>query len=271
MTTVTAAARFSVDGVDLSTLAYVVRAVTGVDEIGPLRGEDAAYSGLPGSQFMGKLRDSRNFALQLTVLATDANGAVTGTSQAQARTNIDALYTILGLGGQRTVSRTLPNGVRTCLAEVTRTTLNPDAAWDTFYSLTAEFRMADPFWYGTALVSGSTPISSNNQTFSITNPGTAPGYRVSFDITGPITGPRVTNTTTGANWEFTGGTVGSGTHLIVDAYAFSATNAGTDVSGLIAHGGAVPFMTVVPGTNSMIVSSTTSGGSIVTTLRPAYW
>ena len=108
-------------------------------------------------------------------------------------------------------------------------------------------------------------------TLNITNPGTVTAEKLTIDFLGPIASPTITNTTNGTS--VTINTTVAGTkHLLVDTGAYTALNDGTNVIGSVTHSGAVPFLTLKPGANTLQVSGAACTGSTLVTVSfaPAY-
>jgi hypothetical protein len=264
--------RWTFGGLDLSSYAYLVRKVTGADDFPALRGEDPSFAGLPGRLSLGKLEDARRLALALYVFPKDASGAlVEPTAVRQARANLDALYAILGKGGQQALVRVLPDATsRTAQAEVVAVSDFSDEASGLVLGLVADFWLADPYFYG-ADVTDERAIPSSPTAFTLTNPGTVRGHRVRITFTGPITNPRVTQVTTGIWVQYTGAVL-SGDNLVIDCEAFTALNDGVNAIGAITHSGAYEFFRVEAGANALSVTGSAMDGNtrLETTIRPAY-
>jgi phage-related protein len=265
--------RWAFGGQDFSNYAYAVRKVTGADEFPKLRGEDPPFAGLPGRLSLGKLDDARRLALALYVFPMNAAGAlVEPTAVRQARANLEALYAILGKGGQQALVRILPDAsTRTAQAEVMAVDDFTDEVSGLVLGIVADFFLADPYFYGADVVDTSRAIPSSPTTFSLTNPGNVRTHRVQLDFLGPITNPRMTQSTTGIYVQFTGA-VASTKHLIVDSEAFTALNDAANVIGSISHAGAFEFFRVEPGANALSVtgSGLSAATRLDTTFRPAY-
>lgn len=272
MTTLGFVERYTFDGYDLADYATGVHAVDGVDDFPTLRGDSPPKSGLPGRTALGGLLDSREIQLSLYVSPWDPAGAVPADQRVGMRTNLDALYAILDPHrGQKLLTRRMPDAtVRSASAQVRAVMEFPTKARQRLKFLVATFELADPYWYGaTTTGPGSTATPASPTAFSFTNPGKVRAHRLLIDFTGPITNPRLTNLTTGAWVQFTG-VVASTKHLLIDAYAFTATNDGANVEGLITQGSTVPFMDLAPGVNSMQVTASSPGGSVLVTAYPAF-
>lgn len=264
MTTLALPERITFNGFDLASYATLVANLAGWDEFPSLRGEDIALTGLHGRQFLEKLFDSKRPALGLFVSSLTAAGGAPANNRIQARANLDALYAILAPRSQGPLVRRMPDAsLRTALAEVDSVAQVVDNVGGEIFGLMATFDLADPFFYGDPVTPAALSLNALTKTFSIVNPGSAPKLRkIRFDLTGPCTGLRITNDTTGA-WLAYAPAVASTKHLIINAYDFSGTNDGLDVNGAILHAGNTrAFMELAPGTNNFTVTCTLTGGSL---------
>lgn len=271
MTTITSAEQWTFAGIDLSSYATFVTQVQGADELPPLRGSDAPYTGVPGRLPVPKLFDGRTVSLALIVTATDAGGGITGTGRQQARANMDALKTVLGVRGTNALTRKMPDGTtRTAQAECIAVSSVQDPSGGEVFQLLAEFFLADPFFYGANVVDSARSFAASPLNYSLTLPGSIRTHRVTFDLLGATNGPiTITNNTTGTSVTFNPNVPG-GQHLVIDSDAFTALLAGASVIGSLSHSGAVPFFWFNPGVNAITITASAAGGSVTTTLKVPY-
>jgi len=272
MTTIALAPdRWTFDGTDLSSYAFMVRSVDGGEDLPELRGDDIAVPNLPGRLYAPKLADRRRFALALHVTPMNASGTLTEPTQArQAQANLDALRLLFGRPGRRSLVHTLPDGSsRTAQAEVVRfQSVTPQAgrhAW----AAVVDFQLADPYFYGSAVVDSARSTAASPTDFAFVNPGTVRTNGIVLDFVGPISNPRVTNQTNGLYVECLV-TVASATHLIIDCAKFTAENDGLTAIGSIRHSGDFRWLILEPGSNSLRVTSTSPGGTLTTTATAPY-
>lgn len=262
--------RYLFDGFDLSTFAVTQTRTQGADNHPALRGENPPWAGIPGSQSLEQLPGSRIVSLDMFVHGMNANGTVGAAMRTQARTNLDALQAVLARGGNRPLIRVMPDGTgRQAYARVWNVQEIDGRLNNALFALKVDFYLADPYFYTNTSITGPTSLSSGSVLFSLGHSGTVRGHHILFDIAGPVTDPRITNLTTGTWVQFTG-SVPSGQRLYIDSEHFSAFLAGTNVVGSITHDGGVPFMWLVPGSNSMQVTSTAFGGTLTTTFAPPF-
>lgn len=262
-------------GFPFNTHAVHVRSIVGPDALPVLRGENAAYAGLPGRRRLGKLEDERRIALGLWVTSLDADGDLTApTNREQARSNLDALKAVLGVRhAAQSLQRTMPDGsVRTALAECVAIDQIEDPASGEVYALVADFLLADPFMYGPDVVVVQA-IGGSPTDFDLVSPGNRRGSSLLIDFTGPISNPRLANLTIdpgGDHYVELLVAVASGDHAIIDVARFLAENDGVNAIGSIRHSGSLPFLEIDPGTNSLRVTSSSPGGSVELTYSPPY-
>lgn len=272
MTTLGLGEQLTFGGVDLASYATLVTNLQGFDEFPGIRGENAPITGLAGRQFLEKLYDERRPAAGLIVTGLSTAGVAPGNDRTGARANLDALYAVLAPQSRpQTLTRKMPDAsVRSALASVASVSNFTNKVNGRVFALLVTFDMPDPFFYGAAVVDSARSIAASPTSFTLTNPGSAPGcYRLAFDFAGPIANPRVTNQDTGTTVAVLT-TVATGSHLVIDCYAFTALLDGANVEGLLTYSGAVPFLTVAPGANHLVVSADTLGGTLTTQLYPAF-
>lgn len=261
-------------GVDLSTYATLVRSTDGVDELPPLRGDNRLVPSIAGRRFAGKRHDERRMSLALWVNSLDAAGTLSeSTSPKQTRKNLDALYAIFGQRTTGSLVRVMPDASeRTAQAEVVSTTNIQDEWGGDAIGLVVDFLLPDPFLYGTA-VAPSQAIAASPTNYTITNAGSVATHRLLLTFTGPISNPKLLNLTIDS-----GGlyyveclvTVAPATTLVIDCEDFTAYNNGVNAIGSLQHSGSFEFMRLEPGANSMRVTSTAPGGSLVVAYAPPY-
>lgn len=275
MTVLALGERWSFAGLELSTYATMIRSIAGADDMPPLRGEDAAYTGLPGRRALPKVEDSRRIALGLWTTSSDAAGGLTSpTAREQARANLDDLKELLGRRHVRgSLVRHMPDGsTRSALAECVAIDNVVDPYDRELFGLVADFLLADPYLYGVDVIETSA-IAASPTDVVLTSPGNRRGHRLLIDFTGPISNPRVANLSidpAGDHYVELLVAVGAGLHAIVDVAAFTAENDGVNAIGSVRHSGALPFLEVDPGANTLRVTSMAPGGSVDFTFSPPY-
>jgi hypothetical protein len=263
--------RWTYDSTDLSSYTVLVRETGDAEDFAALRGDDIAVPNLPGRRWASKLPDSRRFSLALYITDMNASGTWDETTgQRQAQVNLDALRTLFARPGQRSLVHTMPNAsTRTAQAEVVSFQVTESKGDRIAFLAVVDFQLADPFFYGANVVDAAHAINSSPHDITFVHPGTARTNRVTFDFTGPISNPRVTQTSTGIYVECLV-TVASSKHLIIDCAAFTATNDGALAIGSIRHSGDFRWMLIEPGSQTLRVTSTAPGGTLTTTAATPY-
>lgn len=274
MTTLALPERWRFRGVDLSTYAVLVRQVDGVDEAPPLRGENLVVPAITGRRFARKRADQRRLSLALWVQSMNADGGLTAaTNERQVRANLDALWAVFADRTAAALVRVMPDGSeRTATAEVVDVGNIEDEFAKQAVGLVVDFLLPDPWFYGAAATS-SQAIAGSPTNFSVTNPGTVATHRVIATVTGPIANPRLANLSIDAGGAFYVEalvTVAAGKQLVIDGGAWTATNDGANAIGSVRHSGAFEFFRLLPGANSLRVTSTSPGGSVELAYSPPY-
>jgi len=263
--------RWTFDGTDLSSYALILSGSPDTEDLPGLRGEDVAVPYLPGRRWAAKLPDSRR--LSLAVLVTDqavGGGLSLPDGRQQFQANLDGLRQALAKPGRRSLVHVLPDGSsRTAQAECLGLQVADWFGAREGVIAVAEFMLADPHFYGTALVDSARSIPSSPTAFSLTNAGSDRTNRIVLDFLGPIANPRFTNATNGLYVEALV-TVASGKHLLIDAEHFTATNDGLNAIGSVRHSGDFRWMILEPGANSISVTATSPGGSLTTTAQTPF-
>jgi len=261
-------------GTDLSTYAVLVRQVDGVDELPELRGENRVVPSIHGRRFARKRMDQRRLTLALWVQSMNEAGTLTESTNArQARANLDALQALFGDRTAGALVRVMPDGSeRTATAEVVAVGNIEDEFGHELYGITVDFLLPDPLFYGVpATVTQAIAASPTN--FSLVNAGSASTHRAVLTFTGPIVNPRLSNLTIDAGAGFFVEalvTVAAAKLLVIDCSTWTATNDGVNAIGSIRHSGAFEFFRLEPGSNSLRVTATSSGGSLAIDYAPPY-
>jgi hypothetical protein len=263
--------RWTFDSTDLSTYAVLVRDIGDAEDLPALRGDDVAVPYLPGRIWTPKLPDSKRLSLALLIRDEDAAGALTEpTPQRQAQVNLDALRTLFARPGRRSLVHILPDGTsRTAEAECVSFQVSESRGRRQAFLAVVDFLLADPFFYGADVVDAARSIPASPTDFTFIHPGTVRTNKVTFDFTGPIANPRITQQTTGIYVECLV-TVGAGLHLVIDCERFTATNDGLNAVGSIRHSGDFRWMLIEPGSQTLRVTATSPGGTLTTTAAAPY-
>jgi len=135
-----------------------------------------------------------------------------------------------------------------------------------------EFLLADPLFYGTQSTTSGIAIGSPT---TITNPGheVAAHYGVEVDLIGPLTNPRLTNSTPNPDvWVQYTGTISSGVTVRLNVTDFSATRLSDSANVIagISHSGARHWMGLLPGANSLTLTASAGSGTATVRYYPPY-
>ena len=273
--TATTEETWTVDGTLLNTYAWNIRTLSERSGLPPVRGENETIPYRPGRLWVPKLYDQRTVPLQMWIVGCDADGALptAHSRRAQLNANEDALLRVFGVR-HRLLDivrvKAMPAGLLTHAGQAECSgTMSPSMmAGGTRATLTVDLLMPDPFWYADEITETITSAG-----LTVTHPGSAPSLDMAIDLVGPLTNPRLRNTTTGVEVRY-GGTIGSGQTVTLDTANFTAVRGTDNVIGNIRHVGAPQWMTLLPDDNIFTLDNWQGGavgaGSAVLTYRPPY-
>lgn len=257
-------------GYNFSTYAALVESVLGADVMPSPRGSDWARAGQHGQFYLEKPYDARKITLLIWVLPRDASNGITGTDRAQARANLDALYTIFGMSGQQALTRTMPDGsVRQVLAKAYVSNINDPVSGE-LLGLTVDFICADPFWYSALTAGSTTTVNTSPKALTVNNAGSFITNHFQWHLVGTFTNPRIDNQTNGEFLALSPLVMAAAKILDIDCYAGTVVYDGTDVSALLTHGGSRNLMDLNPGNNTISVTTAVTGGTIRPSIASAW-
>jgi hypothetical protein len=249
------------NSVNLTTLAYKVKALGAPEQIPEKRGENIVVPHKTGRVYVQKFYNERELDLSMFVQSTSVSSMTRSATNLLA--NLDALKKAFGAPGYHILKRKFKTGeVRWTYAEVVDK-LEFEGEGPDHYIFVARLRIWDPWWYAESGVTiGPTTITTSPQSISVTNSGTYQVERAIIKITGAITNPRL-NIASGVYCEWIG-TVPSGSILWIDCASHYAPLDGADKTGLIAHVGSVWWLPIATGVNTLTVTGTSISGATVT-------
>jgi|SRR5215472_6459871 len=285
---------FTVNGVSLSTYAYNIQTLAGREQTPPIVGDNIRVPYRNGRIWKQKTFDQRTIVLAMYVRGCDVNGVVPATrtlERATFNSNLRMLKRLFApRGSQLIVTRTLQfltgTETHTGLADA----YNPSSGgftagggglgtnqWDlvpvsiTYGTFSIDLVFADPWWYGASVAPVITSAGG-----TINNIGDVEHDHPVIRFNGPLTNPMLTNLTPNpdvAVWY--SGTIASGAYVQLDANAYTAvTNTGASVIGNVFHTGALKWMVLEPGNNSMTLTNQAGGavgsGNATVTYAPPY-
>jgi hypothetical protein len=263
--TLTTTEVLSVDGVDLNTLGYNVTTLTGRESLPPRRGDNVEIAYKQGRIWTPKSYDQRRETWSMFVIGADEDGLVPAVgARAQFNDNLRMLKQLFGVRQRQLVLQKkilTGSGLVTLTAEAECVgTLDPTImAGGTRAVFSADLLFADPFWYRTQ---ESETFSSAGMT--ITHPGTIEATKMTIRLDGPLTDPRIRNTTRSPNAELRyTGTIAGGDYVTIDTDQFTAVlhSTGANVVGKVANSGSVWWMELLAGANVMTLDRH-SGGAV---------
>lgn len=188
---------WSLNGVDLRTLAVNVRTIDGWDTFPARRGDNVTIPYSHGElSIPQKWFDARDISMSFEVLPYNTSGGQTVTSLEHLQDNVDQL---LGLFYKQkdfsTLTRTMPDGsVRTLEVEVLNVV--PVIQGQSFLTRTvaAQFRVPNPFWRETPINTVTQAgITGTSQNIAVVTGGNAPIHdmKIRFTATSAVSSPKI--------------------------------------------------------------------------------
>ena len=274
---------WSIDGQPLHTHAWAIQSVGPRWSVPPMRGGDAKFPYVAGEMWLPKIPDSRVLPLQMWLTGADpVTGQVPADARLQWNDSMSYLQNLLWQPDRQFVLgrrwlRTGESGPEIQYAEALGQLTNDLAQTmsnRSRSSFTAEIKLTDPFFYGAEIVSPHVRPSGPQ---TVINPGDyhALGANVYVDFVGPITNPRLTNTSTDPD-VYCGliGTIAAGETVTLDIADFVAASVKGGVtsfrSGQVYNAGTRAWMGVRKGQNVLTFSADQGTGYAVLRFRPPY-
>jgi hypothetical protein len=273
---------WDINGTSLSQYGWSVATIGGSRyDLPPRRGENITLAYRPGAIHRPKLADARVITLLMWVVGMDpATGASTGDQVLRWNDSWDFLRRLVWRadGSQvaltrrwrLTVSGSPAVVAATAQAEISDS-MSPTMTGRSRADFSMNLLLADPFFYGPLVTTDfalSTPVV-------ITNPGhdIAAHANLQVDFTGPLTNPRLTNTTPNPDvWVQYTGVIASGQTLRLNVGSFTALRVadGANLIGGISHAGSRFWMGLVPSTNTLTLTASSGSGSAQLRYQPPY-
>lgn len=253
-------------GIDLNAAGIRVRELDGVNSMPPLRGgEDVIVGDRPGRFPVDGVDDARRLMLGCYLLPT------AGGSRAPIWANVESILKSSSDRKLHTLLHHHPLGDRSAQARLVDFRLSDLTSVNQVFLGVLDLWLPDPYFYAADVVTGPTAIPASPTVQAVTHPGTSPAYRVSFDIEGPISNPRITNLANGFYVECLV-TVAAGEHLLVDCWNATALNNAVNAIASIKHSGGKLWMKIDPGVNNLSVSGTGVSGAtkLTSTFEPPF-
>lgn len=245
------------DGVNLDQIfgenRWSIENLSGAEDMAAVRGENPEVPLREGRTHVTKYYEQRTISLGMNIA---------GKVPIDFQSRLDVLKLLFGSRTQKVLKRQMADGTfRQANAEVTGTIGFDQLRGDHSGRFVVDFLLADPFMRSdVATAPAATTIDASPKTFTITNPGTAEDRSMIISLTGPLTNPRVDNLTNGTWVSFTG-VASAGQVLVINVANFTAIKVADNVLDNILHAGDSYFFVLIPGDNSISVTSdvTTTG------------
>lgn len=254
------------DGVNLTRVAYNVRLLGAPLSTPSRRGDNVVIPGKMGRMHVAKQLDQRVQTLAMWVTGEPVDGGTP--SEAQLLANLDTLRGLFARAGQHTLRHQFGSVTRQAQVEVVNAIAFEPRSGNQAYTFVVDFVMADPLWYAaTATTVGPTTITTSPKTITVANPGTYQSERAILTLAGPLTDPVLAFGSTWVQWI---GAIANGQTLVIDCGAFTATLGGADVSEWVRHAGALCWLPIPAGSNTLTVTSADLGGSVTVAFYAPY-
>lgn len=267
---------WSVDGISLQTFAFDIETVGG-DRMAPppLRGGNQLVPNRAGQRWLPKVVDSRTITLGMWVIGVDEDGfaPTTGSNARKFDENFRKLRNLLWTPDREvTLTKRFYDGgvLKTASAQAQFSGgLNPRMNGRARGVFTVDLFLADPYFYGNEV---TTNLTSASQVVTVGGDGVTTA--ITLDIAGPRVNPKVRNNTRGVEVEYRAGMVTGDTVAINVKDFTSVTDPASGPAyasvGDIRHAGAVEWLELQPGANTIQVSATSGSGLIVMKHREAW-
>lgn len=271
---------WDVEGTALNTLAKNIRTLGGRSGVPPLRGSNFPVPYRPGTIWRAKFPDERVVSLAMWVLGCDDDGVVPATGTLQ-RTKFNENWRALKrlfYQDQRQITLTKrwreTSGLITASAlaqMVPGSQMEPTMMGRNGASFMVDLLLADPFFYSADVVSPS--ITTAGGPVVLANNGDYRVFKGNIRFNGPLTNPRLTNTSVAPDVyvQYTG-VIGAGAYVDLDVDLFTAyTNLSVNVIASISHDGARRWMELDLGNNTMVLTADAGAGDAVFTYQAPYF
>lgn len=279
---------WAINGVSLHQYGWNIATFGGSRfEVPERRGENIKVTNRPGARFRPKLADSHTITLLMWVSGMDpATGGVPADQRTQFNDSWDFLRRLLWTieGEQFTLTRRWrltvdgqPTIVAASALGELAGTMTPTMTGRTRADFQMDILLADPYFYGDEIE--SPPIPADGSIVTVTNPGydVAAFGNIQFDLNGPLTNPRIINTTTNV-WTHYNGTIPvDGTlRFDVPTYVISRINihkgfaTSFDYQRYVNHYGRPYWMGLTRGVNDLQLTADAGSGNAVVRFQPPY-
>lgn len=283
------------DGVSLSEQGWNVSTLAGRYNVPPLRGENATYAYVEGTDFRPKIPSSRQITLQMWVQGVTPGSGVAGPDQMRKwNDNWHFLCQLFWTPRREVVLtrrwlRSDANGVEHVQVATAKGQyiggLEPSMTGRFRSTFNVDFMLTDPFFYeqtdSTATIPNAGTEATPDELVTVKNPGdyTAASKHMFIEFHGPLVNPVLQNATPAPDVGvgYTGSLTASQV-LTLDVQKFTAKlnqgatpNASLNRVGYIGHSGSRYWFGLERGDNLLaLTSADMSNGYAVVKYRPPY-
>lgn len=241
------------DGITLNSTRWNIETIP--EGIPARRGDNITIPFRDGARYIRKPYEQRSETLNMWVRAVDENGVLPSgvTPRRQLETNIEYLKQLFGIEGLVAYRKKMRDGSwRKANVEVANAVEFQRSQHHAVFSV--ELRFPDPYFYAESATRIEEEISTNPQTVTFNNPGTAYNRKAEITITGAAVNLKIENTTTKI-WVKYNGTTVAGDEIVIDCENFTCKVNGQNAINLISHQGDPAFMVLAPGENTLKISA----------------
>lgn len=266
---------WSVNGVSIQTLGFNV-ATRGGHAPPPLRGSDTLIPYRVGQQLEERIPDSRTLPFKMWAIGMDEDGLVGAYGpRSEYEKNYKKLRNLIWNQGRPitltkrwkdygsgTVQTATATGIYDGgLAEEMTGPARSDFGFDIF--------LADPFFYGAAVPVTFTAVATSTQ--NITVLGDYPTTKATLLVNGARTNFRLTNSTEG-HYVNVNSVIGAGATATIDVDLWTAVKsaAPTNIIKDVTHFGHKHWLSLRPGAQSLVLSSSSGSASATLTYIPRW-
>lgn len=251
-----------VDGVSVQTHAFNVTTRSSRWVVPGRRGDNPSLPGVHGSLWTpGKPYEENTLVWKMWAVGANPDGSMPDGDRAEkVLEHLDALTRMFTAPGLRTVRQ----GDRQFRGEVTAAIDLSSMAGGTRAEFAVEWTLPVPFWEDVeSTVQTKNPGSGQTSAtlrFDAFDGATAPLTGATYEVTGPVQSPRLTDLVTG-QWVKLGATLTSGQTWRVHAGSWESTVNGANRVGATTHGEGATFLDLNPHPDgTMSVGFSADGG-----------
>lgn len=268
---------FTVNGTELSTLAWNVQNRSGRWKVPNKLGENPRLPGVHGALYVpGKTFDENVLTLTMWAVGSNSDGTFPASPSraVQCRNNLEALMTLFtSSGGLLSLKQYEEDGVtyREALGEVTAAIDVESMAGGTRAEFAVEIKVPSTFWFDSAAINQTLSVTSADQTLTFTSfNGSAPLVNANFELTGAAASPRLSDPTTG-QWVQHTGAIPAAQKWIVDSGLWTATVNAINSIDKLSHGLGATFLDLTPRSGGVQVRVQNANGATLKVTGKRAW